>query len=68
MSVTRAAVLIALRRLGYFVTCGDLAQIMDETSYAVSKALQGLYATDKIDRETTLCRAGFRYRAKAVVA
>lgn len=69
MSVTRAEVLKALRRLGYAVGTADLAMIMDAPSYAVNKALQGLYWTDKIDRQPRLINGReYLYRAKELNA
>lgn len=65
MTVTRAAVLQTVRRLGYPVGSGQLAQIMGETSYAVNKALIALYARDKIDRRPRLTGHRYLYFAKA---
>jgi hypothetical protein len=66
---TRAEVLKTLRRLGYAVGSGDLAVIMDATSYRVTKALTGLYARDLIDRTAVFGgNEKFVYRAKAVSA
>ena len=63
---TRADVLTTLRRLGYAVGSGDLAQIMDAPSYVVRKCLGALYSRDLIDREMRSGASRFVYSAKAV--
>jgi predicted transcriptional regulator len=66
---TRGEVLTELRRLGYQVTCGDLAEIMGRPSYSVGNALTALYSRDLIDRTPVVgANQKFVYRAKAVVA
>jgi hypothetical protein len=65
----RGEVLLALRRLGYQVTCGDLAEIMGRPSYSVGNALTALYSRDLIDRTPVVgANQKFVYRAKVVSA
>jgi predicted transcriptional regulator len=65
----RGEVLVELRRLGYRVSCGDLAEIMGRPSYAVANALSALYSRDLIDRIPVVgARQRFVYLAKSVTA
>lgn len=67
--MTRAEVLIALRRLPQPITCGELAREMQAPSYTVSNSLIALYARDLVDRTPIEgARQKFAYRAKAVHA